>query len=200
MVLKDIIFSNKQVSEIVELTPRQVLSWSEKGLIVAFEESTGAGTKRGYNYVNLLEFGLCKKAFSLGIGFRAVKKMLVDLRKNGTIRDWSSNFKAYHKEVFERHRAHLDELIEKEALKSSSKDMGVMLEIRSLHMQEPYKIDRSKGVLAYFYGDEKNEAFVIPWEMEYVTNLNMIKEAFEKNGAGFLIDLGKIKEKIDTKI
>ena len=99
--MEDRIFLNKQVSEIVGITQRQVLSWTEKGLIVPFKESTGVGTKRGYGYINLLEFGLCKRLFSVGFGFRAVKKMFNDIRNSGTIRDWANNFEKYYSEQFE---------------------------------------------------------------------------------------------------
>ena len=109
--MEDKIYLNKQVSEIVGITQRQVLSWTEKGLIVPLIESTGVGTKRGYGYTNLLEFGLCKKLFSFGFGFRAAKKMLNDMRNTGTIRDWASDFKRYYSELFKKQRSILNKQI-----------------------------------------------------------------------------------------
>jgi len=81
------VYLNKQVSEIVGITQRQVLSWTEKGLVVPFSESMGTGTKRGYDYQNLLEFGLCEELFKRGHGFRLVKRVMIHL-KTKKIEDW----------------------------------------------------------------------------------------------------------------
>lgn len=75
------IYSHKEVVEITGLTPRQVISWSEKGVIEAYIETIGIGRKRGYNYYNLIEFGIASAMYQMGIGFRAVKRFLDDVRK-----------------------------------------------------------------------------------------------------------------------
>ena len=94
--MNDRIYSNKEVAEKVGLTSRQVLSWSEKGLITAHIESIGSGQRRGYSYINLLEFGLCQKLFAIGMGFRGVKKILNDIREKGIISSWAEDFKNYY--------------------------------------------------------------------------------------------------------
>jgi len=198
--MEDRTFLNKQVSEIVGITQRQVLSWTEKGLIIPIKESTGAGTKRGYNYTNLLEFGLCKKLFSLGIGFRAVKKMINDLRNINLIRDWANDFEKYYMNIFEERKAHLNKLIKEEKSKDNNDEVKLLNEIMTKHYQKPYQPDRAMGVLAYFYGDRKEQSFLIAWDMGYVINLNIIKQAFSENDSGILVDIGKIKEMIDKKV
>ena len=37
----------------------------------------------------------------MGFGVEAVKKLLKDLRKDNTIRDWSNNFSEYNKKIYE---------------------------------------------------------------------------------------------------
>jgi hypothetical protein len=51
---------NSEVAEIVGLTQRQVLSWTEKGLVDPERPAMKAGERRGYSYSNIIEFGLAK--------------------------------------------------------------------------------------------------------------------------------------------
>jgi len=95
------LFLNNEVAEIVGITKRQVLDWSEKRLVVPFKESTGVGKKRLYDYVNLLEFGMCMTLFGIGMGFRSVRNIINDLRNSGTIRDWSEDFSEYYESRYE---------------------------------------------------------------------------------------------------
>ncbi|MBW1814500.1 MAG: MerR family transcriptional regulator [Deltaproteobacteria bacterium] len=192
---------NSQVSEIVGITQRQVLSWTEKGLIVPFKESTGVGTKRGYDYINLLEFGLCKRLFSLGFGFRAVKKMLNDMRNIGMISNWANDFTEYYREIFERHKSHLDKQVRELESKGDIKKVEKLKEFKKKFIQEScYYPDKPRGVIAYFFSEEGGQPLVIPWDMETILNLNIIKQAFIKNDSGLLVDISKIKEIIDSKL
>lgn len=195
------IFLNKQVSEIIEITPRQVLSWTEKGLIVPFKESMGAGTKRGYDYINLLEFGLCKKLFVLGFGFRAVKKIINDLRNRGLIKDWAYDFIDYHRKEHKRHKDYIDEVKKKERLKGNIDRVKILEDFEAKFVPKPYRPDTPVGILAYFVSGNMGKYLeIITWDMPYVLNLNIIKQAFENSDCGLLIDIGKIKRKVDNKL
>lgn len=195
------IFLNKQVTEIVGITPRQVLSWSEKGLIIPFKESLGAGSKRGYDYINLLEFGFCAKLFILGFGFRAVRKIISDLRNRGLIKDWASDFTNYHREVYKRHKDHINKLIKEERLKGNIDRVKILEDLEIKYNQKPHKPDASVGILTYFFSGDMGEYLeIIPWDMSYILNLNIIKQSFENSDCGLLINIGKIKKKIDNKI
>lgn len=195
------IFLNKQVSEIIGITPRQVLSWTEKGLIIPFKESMGAGTKRGYDYINLLEFGLCTHMFILGFGFRAVKNIVNDLRNRGLIKEWASDFTNYHREVYKRHKDHMHELIKEERLKGKIDSAKFLEDLETKYNQKPYKSDTSVGILAYFFSGATGESSeIIAWDMPDALNLNIIKQKFGNSDCGLLIDIGKIKKKIDNKL
>ncbi len=194
------IYSNKQVAEITKISPRNVLAWSEKSLINAFIEPTGSGTKRGYDDTNLLEYALSKKLFSLGFGFRAVKKMLNALRDSGMIRDWANDFTKYFTEIFESHISHINKQIKEEETHGNIKAVEILKEFKNKFLQAPLCPDKHTGVLAYFFGEEKDYFLIIPWDMDYVINLDIIKEAFKERDAGILIDIGKIRKEIDSKI
>ena len=202
--MKNGIFLNKQVSEIVGITPRQVLSWSEKGLILAFKESMGAGTKRGYDYINLLEFGLCAKLFILGFGFRAVRKIINDLRNRGLIKDWACDFTNYYRELYKRQKDAINETIKEERLKGKIDSVKTLEDLKAKFFQKPYKPDASNasvGILTYFFSGDMGEYLeIIAWNMSDVLNLNIIKQSFENSDCGLLINIGKIKKRIDNKI
>ena len=199
------IYLNKQVSEIVIITQRQVLSWTEKGLVIPHKESTGAGTKRGYDYVNLLEFGLCKILFSMGTGFRGVKKIIADLREMDVLRSWSKNFQDYYEAVAKQYRLAYMRWITKnpgmiEKIKKDETMKSFFNQFEKI-MLTPHKPDHPIGVLIYFFTEDgKPNVHIIPWEMDYVANLSLIKEELGKSMGSIFIDIGKIKEAIDKNL
>lgn len=195
-------YLNKQVSEITGLTGRQVLSWSEKGLIVAFKESTGVGTKRFYNYLNLLEFGLCKVLFSMGIGFRAVKKMIGDLRKTDVLRNWSENFQEFYEDIAKKSsNAFCLALIKDHLIDVEDGKFQSVIEQFGKIIGTPYKPDHPTGILVYFFSeDEKPNVHIIPWEIDYAIRLDMMKEGISKGMGSIIVDIGKVKESIDRKL
>lgn len=75
------LYSNIEVSRIAEVTPRQVIYWTERGLISPTRETTGAGIKRGYDYINLIEICLCKRLLNMGLNVHTVKKIIEILTK-----------------------------------------------------------------------------------------------------------------------
>ena len=67
--------------------------------------------------------------------------------------------------------------------------------------QKPHKPDASVGILTYFFSGDMGEYLeIIPWDMSYILNLNIIKQSFENSDCGLLINIGKIKKKIDNKL
>ncbi|MEW6666228.1 MAG: MerR family transcriptional regulator [Thermodesulfobacteriota bacterium] len=90
------LYLNNEVARIVGLTPRQVLSWTDKGLVVPAREARKAGTMRGYSYANLLEFALAKTLIDkIGLQVFSAKSILADLREDGMIYLWCSDYSAY---------------------------------------------------------------------------------------------------------
>jgi len=70
-------YINKQAAQITEVTNRQLLSWSEKDLILATnKDDVWSGRRRLYDFTNLIEARLAKVLFEAGLGIRAVKNIL----------------------------------------------------------------------------------------------------------------------------
>jgi len=188
------LFLNKEVAEIVGITKRQVLSWTEKGLVVPAKESPGVGTKRGYNYINLLEFGLCKSLFEIGLGFRAVKKFLEDLRNDGTIKDWANNWRNYYKQLIKDVKKHWTKKFKDETPREMERRIGEMSAFL-----ETYEPQKPEGVIAYFAGSA-SKTWIIPLAVAYALDLNVLKEGLSGSDSCLLINLGKIRENIDEKL
>jgi len=194
--MEDKTFLNKRVSELVELTPRQVLSWTEKGLVIAFRESRGVGRKREYSYINLLEFAICKILSDLGLGFRLISRLMRYLKGKGLIESWATNFSNYHEKCFKESKASLSEAINK--IKKEGRS-DTYLEELFTRLKEPFKPKKSVGSLIYYFGNEE-QIFLIPWEIDHVLNLNLIRTALSGNQGFLLIDVGRIKAGIDRKL
>lgn len=197
------IFLNNDVARITGVNARQVLSWTEKGLIVPFRETTGAGAKRGYDYVNLLEVCLCKKLFYIGMSFQRIKIILNNLRKSGTMNEWAQDFNNYymkvHKNQMESLQERLNELAGKKGCEEQYKSLTETIE-KYPAMLTVIVPDKPVGILMIFYRDEGETIYVIPWDMDYVMNLNMVKEDFTASDGFTVIDLGRIKSAVDSKL
>lgn len=194
--MEDKKFLNKEVAELTGLTGRQVLSWTEKALVIPFKESPGVGKKRLYDRTNLLEFALSKILLDMGLGFRRTKNIIGDLRNKGAIKSWATDFSNYHKNYFEKSKADLHKAINK--LKKEGHSV-TYLEEADKNFKKPFKPEKPIGILIYYFGNEEC-TILIPWEIDYVLNLNMIKEGLTGNQGLILIDIGKIKKAVDRKL
>ena len=189
-------FLNKQVAELVELTGRQVLSWTEKGLIVPFKESPGVGKKRLYDRTNLLEFGLSKTLLEMGLGFRTTKLVVSDLRRKGVLKSWATDFSNYYKDYFKKSKADLYKAISE--LKKEGRSVTYFEEAVK-HFKESFKPEKQTGILIYYFGNEE-KTVIFPWDINNVPNLDIIKERLVGNLGFILVDVGKIKGIIDRKL
>ena len=98
---------NNEVSEIVKITPRQVQSWTDKGLVKPFREASGGGSKRGYDYINKIELYICKTLLNNGQGIQSVKTILNSLREKDMLRQWIESPSVY----FTKLQQNLSEII-----------------------------------------------------------------------------------------
>ena len=80
--MKNKIFRNKDIVEITGLTMRQIVNWTDKGLIVPVLEANGAGSKREYSFRNILEIAIIRELFEIGFGIWRVKKIMKEVRKS----------------------------------------------------------------------------------------------------------------------
>lgn len=191
------IFLSSQVARIVRISGRQVLSWTEKGVVEPYQDSTGTGVRREYDYINLLEFGVCKALFSMGFSFRSVKTMVAKLRANNTISSWAEDFRVYSQKVMEDQRKAFDKFFL--GMKDDPNLVGKFREFYDRFLTQTYTPGKPSGILIYFWGENENdlEAKIYPWEFDYIMNFNDIKETLTDYKSSVIIDIGRIKDEID---
>jgi len=98
------LYLNKDAAKIAGCTERQAQSWADKGLITPVREATGGGSKRGYDYINLIELGLCNCLINGMVrgSIQLVKGIMSELRERGIIRRWAHDPASYFKEEWEQ--------------------------------------------------------------------------------------------------
>lgn len=196
---EDSYYLNKEVSRICEISSRQVISWTEKGLVIPFEESTGVGKKRLYDYVNLLEFAFCDALLnSIGMGFRLVKKITKHLRSEGSFAAWATNFKDYHEKRFKGRKAAFEDQLK--SMDPHNEEYVFLEKTYKEFLSSSVVPEKPVGFLVYFLGPTFESVDVIPWELKYAVDLNIIREGFKEHNFGFLLDLGAIKQAVDRNI
>lgn len=198
-------YLNNDVSKLTGLSQRQILSWTEKRLIKPERPARKAGTRRGYSYFNLLEFGLAKYLIDvLNVQFFTAHQILEEMREDGEFIQWATNYKNY-----------FISYARKTSVKSSSKNKtdlltGYHIRTRKLASAPPAD-DHQPGTLYYIYtafeGDKGKyiDTFRIisPWGFEHcLEDFEFDSELREVlNFKGMLVvNLGKIKADIDRKI
>lgn len=200
-------FKNNDVVNILCIPQRRVINAVEKGLVIPEVDASGAGSKREYDYVNLLEFGLIESLFDIGFGIHLVKKIVLDLREAGDLREWAEDWDNYFLKVANKYLIFIKENRKKNksfALNSpydpeNTEDPTVIKD--NLKPKKPF------GYLFYIFMKEGlNKKRIVPWEIKTpwdtsnFLNAPFLFEDIAKGKAMIIINLGEIKEKIDSKI
>jgi DNA-binding transcriptional MerR regulator len=200
------LFQSSEAIKILWLTQRQVIHWAEKGLVIPEVDAEGAGSKRKYSYTNLLEYGLCKALFDMGLGIYKVKRILQDLREDGDLKAWAENYKSYWTEYF--HKMHLkafkmfneqiQPIVSDPKIFDDPKLAEEWLEARGYKKQE-FKAENPMGILIYqFRKDGSNQRTVYPATMDSLIKRES-KPLFQFRSL-IIVDLGEIKGEIDEAI
>jgi DNA-binding transcriptional MerR regulator len=181
-------YTNKEIAKIIGITQRQVLLYSERGVISAYVESSGTWSKREYNYINLLEFGLTRQLLLMGTEFGSVKNIIAVLRDKGIIKDWALDFEKFYMNFFKEQckvlRAHkMDHLIP----------------------EKPHIPEKPVGVIVFYFDilDDTNmgNLQLIPWDSEMGSlDYDIMKNIMVQYKGSVVINIGKIKEEIDGKL
>jgi len=196
-------FLNKDISRILSLSPRVIVHWTEKGLVIpTVKNAEGAGKKRIYGYVNLLEFGICKELFDIGLGFHGVKRISDHIRKTGELSDWTNNFEDYYR----KQHQYLKESLKKyrqQALSEKDKQLIEYIE-QSFSSVELFKNTEATGMLILSFNKKNNiKYFIAPWEKDLLgikTALRELQDDIVESKRIIIIDLADIKKNIDSKV
>ncbi len=74
-------YSHKDILKIVGCTKRQLIHWTEHGLVVPLVDARYRGGKRIYNEVGLLQAKVCRELFQLGFTIEKVRQILLSREK-----------------------------------------------------------------------------------------------------------------------
>jgi DNA-binding transcriptional MerR regulator len=192
------IFLNSEVARVIGVTPRQVLAWTEKGVVQPHRETRGAGTKRGYSFVNLLEFALAKTLFAMGMTLQTVKGMLSTLRQSGGglpfLQSWAANFADYYREWWRIHAYLLGKYKEELDYRSS---VGWSAEDLPFPDQPPPHKEHI-GFLFYFFKEKGDYFTIIPGDFDYA--FHQVVVYLKDSTSAIIIDLGQLKRDIEGRL
>jgi len=199
------LFKTSEVIRILRISQRSIINWVEKSLVEPVTQARGAGSKREYSSLNLLELALCKHLSDIGLGVYAIKQILVNLRENEDLKNWAENFDNFFRPFAKTLKEEIDEGRKNEASSSvcfRDERMKVFNDpreptdveniIKRMKPKEPI------GVLVYCYKEEE-VYFVSPWDMKTTIDGRVLDEISSSDKA-LIINLGKIKREIDSKI
>lgn len=203
--MDQILYLNNQVSEIIKITPRQVQHWTDKGVIIPAKEASRGGTKRGYNYINLIEFGLVSSLYDKGQGIQSIKMMLGILREKKIIEEWVVDHLSYFNNVWKTGGpfglGHIDI--------DQPENIRLKEIMRSLKKMLTYVPDKSKitGVLIYLLGGALNfRTCILPMvrlnedRSDVIEGSHLIYSFLTQYDAALVINIGQIKDNIDKAL
>lgn len=208
------LFTNSDIRKILKIPQRRIVNVTEKGLVAPVIDASGAGSKRGYSYTNLLEIGLIENLFDIGLGVHLVKKILVDLKKDGDLEAWAENYDAYFSKVTKKYILWVKERQKKHnwfgsVLPVSDGTFKYIkprdIDLKNLEyvdlVKEWIKPKKPTGVLFYgFKEDGSNKKNIVPWDIENPLAIAFLPEDIYTSKGIIVVNLGKIKEKIDKEI
>lgn len=201
------LYLNNEVAEITGITQRQAQSWSDKGLVIPAREARGGGSKRGYDYLNLIEFGLCRKLFEMGLGVQSVKAILGIIREEDLLTDWLGDPREFFRREWTKGVfGHFFEAADNRAVEAE-KNLQRSLQHLFIYEQLDEKLTGT-GVLVYFFdGVLKGRAFILPRiKFSLDESTPKVAKAVEyiyhvlTSGEMLNVNLGSLKRSIDEII
>jgi len=194
---------NKDTARIVGITPRQVQSWSDKGLVIAAREAAGGGSKRGYDYKNCVEFALCKELFGVGFSVQHIKRILWVLRDNNLLQEWIDDKKFFRKQYIKGVWG--SNIIDAEDTKGLKE---LESSLQRMFSYEPIMDEKPSGILFYsFTKPFVNRAFIFP-RPKFTMSYDRSKTAMAveylyhmvTEGKVIVVNIGRIRDDIDKAI
>ena len=204
--MKNKLFHNSDVRKILGMPMRRIVNITDKGLVIPVIDASGAGSKREYSYINLLEFGLIENLFDMGLPIQLIKKIVMALREDDDFKEWAEDFDSYFLKVAEKVISWQEKHRKRNPISNSSlydpnntKDPNIVR--NALRPKKPF------GILFYtFRKDGHNKKRIVPWEIVYPWDDSnflaapfLYEDIIESKGM-IIVNLGSLKEEIDKKI
>ena len=193
-------FKSSLTEKICHLDQRKRIHWTQVGLIEPTIEASGAGSTREYSYSNLLEFGLCKELFDMGIGIQSVKRILKDLREDGDLKSWAEDYETYYLDIAKEFEHWFKTQHGKTFCPPEITGENPFLWFNPNHLKKRLRPDKPVGILFYCFGKEGNVKVVVPLNLkEAVESVFEYKDIWLSKKM-IIVDLGRIKQQIDRMI
>src|SRR4030042_2311707 len=198
------LFTSTEVKKILSVSQRRITHLVDKGLIVPVQNAKGAGSKRLYSYLNLLDFSLAEILFNMELGIHLVKRILSDLKREGILELWAENFEGHFTRLAKEYSQWAKDGMNQRdgwslVLSNGNKkiiDWGDVEEIKKGLMPKTQ-------IGSFFYcfkEDGTNKMTIIPWDLKFSIGVPFLqKEIFESKGI-IVINLGEIKENLDKMV
>ena len=204
--MKNKLFYNSDIRKILNIPMRRIVNVTDKGLVVPVIDASGAGSKREYNLLNLLEFGLIENLFDIGLPIQLVKKIVVALREDGDFKEWAEDFDSYFLKAAEKLISWREKHQKRNPISTNSlydpnntKDPNII--------KNALKPPKPEGILFYiFRKDGHNKKRIVPWEIKtpwddsnFLAAPFLYEDIVTSKGM-IIVNLGSMKEEIEKKI
>lgn len=177
--------------------------------MLALVGGKGAGYKRKYDYVALLEFSLVKVLGDLGWSIDPIREFMADLRADNIIRSWGQNFSDHKQYLGSLIAWWRDRLVQTEKWfegRADQEPTDLMIVDFALEFLKKYPPDKDPEVTLLCVRTSPVRPHDTRWNFEIVpqgAEIAAIKylECLGRKGIGHLaIDLTRIKKSLDQKI
>jgi DNA-binding transcriptional MerR regulator len=192
-------YTHSEVVKIFKLPSRRIVHWSQNGLIEAEIEASGAGSKRRYTFINLLEFALCEEFFSLGLGIQSVKKILKELRDGGDLKLWVEDFESYYKKIAAEF-AQFYKSMETIPSPVNLTDSNPFLWFQESDFDSFIKDNNGSGILFYFFKGRERLKALVPLRMDRAIEAIYSYKGFSSSSKTIIINIGSIKLLVEQAI
>ena len=211
--MKKKLYTSSDITRDLKISLRKIINWVERGLVVPVVDASGAGSRRQYSYINLLEFGLIENLFDIGLSIHLIKRILKDLRRDDNLDAWAENFDDFFKKAAKKLIYWAKDQYKKNKYYSGHmyKDgVNNTIFLKDINPEDPehvklveeqLKPPKPLGILAYrFKEDGSTEIKIVPlFEEDTLGTLFLNEYAYQSKGV-IIINIGRIKEKVDKRI
>ncbi|MDY6989221.1 MAG: MerR family transcriptional regulator [Thermodesulfobacteriota bacterium] len=210
--MKERLYLNKDAASIAGISPRALQSWSDKGVIRPAREASGGGTKRGYDYLNLIEASLAQRLLWWGLGIQSVKGILGDIRDKNLLAEWLENTEEFFRKQWLSGvlgfggAAYTKGQVSSRQLEKNKHWAKITNSLHHMFILEPPKEEKLRGALFYFMGGAlKGRPFIFPWARlklgasEKLLEASHVLYSFitQYEEGVIIVNIGTIKERID---
>jgi len=206
-------FTASDIIRTLGIPQRRITNWVDKGLVIPVVDSSGAGSRRVYSYLNLLEFALSASLFSMDLSIHLVKRILTDLRKDDDIRAWAEDYDNYFLKAAKRHISWVKEQKKKNRhwgtfLFNDGTGEPINLWEMDIESTEVLNLVKKRlkpkiptGILVYgFKKDGSNKKNIVPWGIENSLATIFLHEDVYTSKGLIVVNLGEIKKGLDKKL